>query len=145
MRSIDDIFKRLSRSPFRCRFSLSPREQRYFLERGMAQILEHAAEFIDKRLVPANPTNDGKQTPMRGHPVFVAQHATATCCRSCLADWHDIPEGCTMGPAQRAHVLAVLERWLATSVDPLDPPERYDVGRNHPQPPTDWIDRPGRY
>ncbi|WP_251023391.1 DUF4186 family protein [Streptomyces sp. ISL-10] len=26
-------------------------------------------------------------------PVFVAQHATATCCRTCLERWHVVPAG----------------------------------------------------
>lgn len=41
-------------------------------------------------MAPKNIDNDGKQTPMRGHPVFIAQHATATCCRECLKKWHNI-------------------------------------------------------
>lgn len=30
---------------------------------------------------------------MRGHPVFIAQHATATCCRGCIQKWHGIKKG----------------------------------------------------
>jgi Domain of unknown function (DUF4186) len=60
---------------------------------GMEVIREHAGELLGKRLAPAEPRNDGKQTPYRGHPVFVAQHATATCCRTCLERWHGIPKG----------------------------------------------------
>ncbi|MGV9305492.1 DUF4186 family protein [Nonomuraea sp. NPDC003727] len=52
-----------------------------------------SCDLIARRLVPAEPYKDGEQTPCRGHPVFVAQHATATCCRTCLHRWHDIPRG----------------------------------------------------
>ncbi|MCE9548361.1 MAG: DUF4186 domain-containing protein [Planctomycetia bacterium] len=62
---------------------------------------------------PANPENDGKQTPMKGHPVFVAQHATATCCRGCLKKWHGIEKGQEMSEAEIDHVLRAIEQWLA--------------------------------
>jgi predicted Fe-S protein YdhL (DUF1289 family) len=65
--------------------------------------------------------NDGKQTPFRGHPVFVAQHATATCCRGCLAKWHGIPRGRPLEEGEKAHILAVLERWLKAQERPRDP------------------------
>lgn len=74
--------------------------------------MRHASDFIDKRLSPAEPPNDGKQTPMRGHPVFVAQHATATCCRTCLQKWHHIAKGSELTPGQKAYVLSVIEKWL---------------------------------
>ncbi len=113
MRELDEIFERLPRSSFRSRFSLGPKERAYLAAKGMETVLLHAGDFIDKRLAPAQPANDGKQTPMRGHPVFVAQHATATCCRSCLAKWHAIPAGRELSGEEKAHVAATLERWLA--------------------------------
>lgn len=85
MRPLDDVFARLPGSPFRGRFRLGAKERDYLAAKGMATVLEHASDFIASRLAPAAPRTDGKQTPMRGHPVFIAQHATATCCRSCLA------------------------------------------------------------
>jgi predicted Fe-S protein YdhL (DUF1289 family) len=78
----------------------------------METVLRHADEMIAARLAPAEPQNDGKQTPMRGHPVFVAQHATATCCRGCLAKWHRIPKGRKLADSEHAHVVAVIERWI---------------------------------
>ena len=112
MRPIDDIFARLPHSAFRSRFRLQPRECSYLEGRGLATVLTHARDFIEQRLAPPEPKNDGRQTPMRGHPVFVAQHATATCCRSCLAKWHDIPERRVLTERQIVHILAVIERWL---------------------------------
>ena len=50
----------------------------------------HAADFVRNRLAPANPVNDGKQTPMHGHPVFKAMHATACCCRGCMLKWYKV-------------------------------------------------------
>jgi hypothetical protein len=75
-------------------------------------VLANASELVSKRLAAANPRNDGKQTPFKGHPVFIAQHATATCCRGCLAKWHGIRKGEALRPVELAHVMAVIERWL---------------------------------
>lgn len=86
----EDIFTRLSKSKFRSSFHLSKRDFDYVKSKGIDKIRSHAIDFITKRLAPMNPINDGKQTPMYGHPVFVAQHATATCCRTCLYKWHKI-------------------------------------------------------
>jgi len=93
MKDMDLVFAELAKSPFRRRFRLGAQERAYLEQKGLRTVLEHARDFIDRRLAPANPANDGKQTPFRGHPVFVAQNATATCCRSCLAKWHGIPRG----------------------------------------------------
>jgi predicted Fe-S protein YdhL (DUF1289 family) len=109
---LDALFQALGRSTFRRRFRLRGAELAYLRGKGMDTVLRHADEMIATRLAPAEPPNDGKQTPMRGHPVFVAQHATATCCRGCLAKWHRIPKGRELADSERAHVVAVIERWI---------------------------------
>jgi predicted Fe-S protein YdhL (DUF1289 family) len=116
VRQIDAVFRALQQSAFRRRFYLKPPERTYLEQKGIDEILRHARDFIDKRLAPLNPPNDGKQTPFRGHPVFVAQHATATCCRGCLAKWHDIDAGHALTEEETQHVIAVLERWLRAEI-----------------------------
>lgn len=113
MRDPDEVFAELARSDFRRRFRLRGKELEYLRGKGLPVILRHAADFIEKRLAPAEPPNDGRQTPMRNHPAFVAQHATATCCRGCLQKWHRIPKGRPLGEEEKRYVLSVLERWLA--------------------------------
>jgi hypothetical protein len=113
VRPLDEVFARLPHSAFRSRFRLGDGERRYLAAKGLPTILSHAADFIEQRLAPARPANDGKQTPMRGHPVFIAQHATATCCRSCLAKWHRIPAGRPLNAQEKAQVTAAIERWLS--------------------------------
>src|SRR2546429_8692278 len=93
MRELNELFTALSNSPFRRKFQLRRRELDYLRDKGLEMVMEHAADFIRQRLAPAHPPNDGKQTPMRNHPVFIAQHATATCCRGCLEKWHRIKQG----------------------------------------------------
>jgi len=116
VRDLDDLFAALGRSRFRARQRLGPKEREYLRERGLATVMEHAAQFVARRLAPANPARDGKQTPMHGHPAFIAQHATATCCRGCLSKWHHIAPGHVLTPAEVDHVLAALRRWLEQRV-----------------------------
>jgi predicted Fe-S protein YdhL (DUF1289 family) len=116
MKNLDDLFERLQRSSFRQRFRLQGPEREYLDRKGLNTVMVHAADFVDKRLVPAFPANDGKQTPMRKHPVFVAQHATATCCRGCLEKWHAIAKGRELSADEQHYVLDVLRRWLESQI-----------------------------
>lgn len=107
-----DIFERLAKSIFRSRFKLKEKEKQYIKEKGIDKIRSHAEDFISKRLAPADIPNDGKQTPMRGHPVFIAQHATATCCRGCLEKWHKIPKGKILTQAEQRYVVDIIMEWI---------------------------------
>ena len=121
MRDLDDLFLAMKKSRFRSRFRLSINEQRYLQEKTLPLILQHAQEFLLERIAPERPKNDGKQTPMRGHPVFVAQHATATCCRRCLNRWHFIAQGTALNDEQIDYIVAILERWLvAQNMNPME-------------------------
>lgn len=110
--AIDERIDRIGRFPFRARFHLRAREVAYARERGPEAITAHARDFVAHRLASAEPRNDGKQTPWGGHPVFRAQHATATCCRGCLAKNHDISKGRALDEDQQAYVVAVIMRWI---------------------------------
>lgn len=121
MRDLKELFEALKRSEFRSRFRLGGREAAYLRQKGMDTILAHAKDFIEQRLAPAEPANDGKQTPMRNHPVFVAQHATATCCRGCLEKWHGIPKGHALSDREIEYVAAVIQRWLQGRQDDSQP------------------------
>lgn len=90
---LEPLFARLGESKFRRRLKLGKNERQYLEEKGWAVIERHVYDFVRQRPGPAEPDNDGKQTPMRNHPVFIAQHATGTCCRKCLEKWHRIEKG----------------------------------------------------
>ena len=111
-----DLFDRIAHSEFRSSFHLRAADRQYIRERGPEVIRQHAADLIAKRLAPAEPKNDGKQTPMRGapkgHPVFLGQHATATCCRGCLEKWHGIPKGRPLTQAEQDYIVDVLMQWI---------------------------------
>jgi hypothetical protein len=112
MRELDDLFSALAKSAFRRRFRLGPAERHYLDEKGLEAVAHHAREFILDRLAPSDPKNDGRQTPMRGHPVFIAQHATGTCCRSCLAKWHGLVQGKPLNDDEIDYVVRVLTAWI---------------------------------
>ena len=109
----DALFAGLRRSEFRSRFQLTDKDRAYIREKGMDTMRRHAQDFVEKRLAPENPPNDGKQTPMKGHPVFLAQHAAACCCRSCLEKWHHIPAGKALTQQEQSYIVDVLMDWLS--------------------------------
>jgi hypothetical protein len=109
---LDERIERIGRQPFRARFHLRGRDRATAILRGPSRLRVDARNLIEQRIAPAFPRNDGKQTPYRGHPVFVAQHATATCCRSCLARNHGIEPGRDLTPEQLDYVVDVIMRWI---------------------------------
>ncbi len=106
----------LSKSKFRSSFSLKKKDREYALDKGIALLEEHAFALIEKRLGSSSINNDGKQTPMRGHPVFVAQHATATCCRGCLEKWHHIGKGKDLEEREIKFIVALIIQWIKKDI-----------------------------
>ncbi len=107
-----DIFDRLAKSDFRSKFKLKQKDLDYINQKGLEIIERHAHDFISKRLAPANIPNDGKQTPMKEHPVFIAQYATACCCRGCLEKWHKIPKSIELTKSQQDYVVNIIMEWI---------------------------------
>ncbi len=106
------LFERLAQSAFRSRFRLSQKDRDYIRAKGLDTIRQHARDFVAKRLAPAVIPNDGKQTPMRGHPVFLAQHATGCCCRGCFSKGHHVPAGRPLTAEEQDYAVAVLMAWI---------------------------------
>lgn len=111
------LFERLGNSKFRSSFHLKQADKEYVRGKGMEMIRQHARDFIAKREAPAVIPNDGKQTPMRGHPVFIAQHATATCCRECIRKWHKMQPGRELSQIQQEYLVAVIMTWIEKEMD----------------------------
>ena len=102
----------LGKSAFRSKFRLTRKDRDYIASKGLNIIEDHALQFINSRIAPDFPKNDGKQTPMRGHPVFIAQHATATCCRGCIQRWHGIKKGNALNEKEIQFILALIMAWI---------------------------------
>ena len=117
--SLQNLFERLARSRFRSSFHLKEKDKEYVRKKGMDVIRSHARDFVKNRLAPAYIPNDGKQTPMRGHPIFLAQHATGCCCRGCLYKWHHIKPGTELTKEQQEYVVDVLMEWVRREMDGL--------------------------
>ena len=112
MQTIEEALYKLQKSDFRRKFHLKETDKTYVREKGMDTIRLHAEELIRKRLSPADIPNDGKQTPMRGHPVFIAQHACACCCRGCLEKWYRIRKNTELTPTQQKKIVNLLMAWI---------------------------------
>ena len=102
----------LKKSRFRSSFHLNEKDKAYVKEKGMAKIEEHARVFVKERLADANPKNDGKQTPMKGHPVFKAMHACAMCCRGCMHKWYRVPLGVPLTEEDQDRIVKMLMYWI---------------------------------
>lgn len=112
MQTVDEALAKLQKSKFRSGFHLDEKNVRYIDEKGLDVIRSHAADFVAKRLAPVEIPNDGKQTPMRGHPVFVAQHACACCCRGCLNKWYRVPQGRALTESEQLRIVNLLMAWI---------------------------------
>lgn len=110
------VLDRLAESSFRRRKRLLGTELEQLRAKGIEEIGMHARRLVGERLGPSQPVNDGRQTPYRGHPVFIAQHATATCCRSCLEIWHRIPKGRPLNQPECDYVARLIEAWLRREI-----------------------------
>lgn len=111
-----ELFERLSKSEFRNKFKLDHKDLEYIETKGLKTIEFHAREFILKRISPAYIKNDGKQTPFSSHPVFKAQHASATCCRKCLKKWHNFDEHVELDLQQQEYIVKVIMHWIRMQV-----------------------------
>lgn len=116
MKQIDTILEQLSHSTFRSRFHLTEKDDLYIKEKGLPVIEQHAREFIQKRIAPEVLPNDGKQTPMKGHPVFIAQHATATCCRNCIQKWNQIPRNRALTKTEQDCLVRLIMTWIQREI-----------------------------
>lgn len=109
---MEEILNRLSKSKFRSSFKLSIKDKTYIKEKGLDTIKRHAYDFINNRIAKYPILNDGKQTPTKGHPVFIAEHATATCCRGCLYKWHKIPSNRELTNKEIDYIVELIMLWI---------------------------------
>ena len=112
MQTIDQALDKLEKSKFRSSFYLTKKEREYLDEKGIGVMKSHAEDFVRQKLAPANPINDGKQTPMHGHPVFKGMHATACCCRECLYKWYKVPKGRELTETEISKIVNLIIAWV---------------------------------
>lgn len=109
---INERLKSLQKSKFRSHFYLKEKELHIIDEKGFEKIKEHAYDIIKKNIACYNERLDGKQTPMKNHPVFIAEHATATCCRGCIERWHHIPKTKELNDNEINFIVELIMAWI---------------------------------
>jgi len=114
---INQSLNSLKKSSFRSKFKLAQKDRDYIAAKGLETISEHAFQFINTRVAPDFPKNDGKQTSMRGHPVFIAQQAIAICCRGCIQKWHGLKKGRALNVGEVNFVVALIMGWIERQLD----------------------------
>lgn len=114
---IDYILQKLNTSKFRSSFRLKQKDFDYINQKGLQVIEQHCRDFIDNRLANIQMFKDGKQTPMRGHPVFIAQHATASCCRQCLYKWHKIEPTHILIKPEKEFIFNLIMTWIKNEMN----------------------------
>lgn len=134
-RDLSDVrhtFKALRNETIRHHFfhrGIDDGAMRHALRKGRTLLKEAARSRLEKYLAPKEPARDGRQTPLEGNTIFYAQHATATCCRTCLEYWHDIPKGRALSGEELDYCVALVEMFLDLRLpklgdDPLKVPAR---------------------
>lgn len=115
-----NILSKLSKSKFRSSFHLNNKMKEYVHEKGMDKIRQDGIELLTKRLAPKEIPNDGKQTPMRQvHPIFIAQHACACCCRGCLEKWYHISKNKELTKDEIDLIVDILMEWIKREIEQI--------------------------
>ena len=117
-KEIEELLVNLNKTKFRGSFHLNRKMKEYVEDKGYAKIESDAYDLITKRIAPAVIANDGKQTPMKQvHPVFIAQHATGTCCRGCLERIHHIEKGRELNAEEKDYIVKVIMMWIKNEME----------------------------
>ncbi len=124
---IENTLALLKKSKFRASFHLKQKDIDYIKEKGWETIKAHSLDFISKRLAPSFIPNDGKQTPTKGHPVFLAQHACACCCRGCLYKWHKIKPNIQLSNNEINDIVHLLLAWMQKEFDLFETNKRTET------------------
>ena len=117
MQTKEQAYEKLKKSKFRSSFHLSEADVAYIEEKGLETIRKHAKDFVNKKIAAAYPDNDGKQTPMRGHPIFKAMHGSAFCCRGCMNKWYKVPLGAPLSAEQQEKIVNFLMYWVKRKLE----------------------------
>jgi hypothetical protein len=115
---------------------------RHAQRKGRIALKEAARDRLGKYLAVAEPSRDGRQTPLEGSAIYYAQHATATCCRTCLEYWHDIPKGRPLTAGEFDYCATLIDLFLDEKLpcladEPIKVPHRtrglpLEPRRRHP-------------
>jgi hypothetical protein len=111
------VFEMLQIEMIRHHFFHLRMEQRainYARRKGKKGLAEAVLKLIRNSVGDAEPFRDGRQTPKGGaNPIHYAQHATASCCRRCIEEWHAIPMGRALTEEEIRYLTELAVRYLS--------------------------------
>ena len=115
-KKIQLIKNKLSKNKDLSQFKLGDAEIEYVTSRGIEILRLHATDFIQKRIAPADPKNDGHQTPAKGHPVFIAQHACGCHDRDAVEKFFSFKKGKKLNEGEVTLIVNVIIDWIEEQV-----------------------------
>ncbi len=115
LEDVDHTFTELRQELIRHHFwhlEFDERARNHALRKGRSTLFLAASRRIEMSVGAESPRNDGRQTPFDGNVLYYAQHATASCCRTCIAYWHDIPKGRALTTEEREYLAGLVVRYI---------------------------------
>ena len=109
---------------------IDDRARIYALRKGRVALYAAVVKRLASSVAPEIPFRDGTQTPMTGNVIFYAQHATASCCRTCIEYWHGIPKGRPLTAEELSYLTDLATMFIAERLPDL-PDEPTKVPRQH--------------
>lgn len=91
----------------------------YGTRKGRIALLNGTTRFVRKHVGPPKDAFDGRRvpwpdkTPEKMNPYYYAQHATATCCRSCIETWYGIIPEESLSDQALAFFTALINEFIA--------------------------------
>lgn len=126
--NVDFTFNELQKEFIRHHFwhvNIDEKAQLHAKRKGKLELLVATENRVRKYVGPAEPNYDGRQTPFSGNIIFYAQHATATCCRKCIEEWHGIPRGIELTDEQIKYFSELIMKYINKRLPELkDFPEK---------------------
>ena len=125
-RDVDDqqyLLDALERELIRHHFWHLPFDQKaldHASRKGRRQLYNGVKQRLRTSVGKAVPFRDGTQTPMSGNVLYYAQHATATCCRTCINYWHGLPRGRPLTESELDYLESLITRFLDDRLPALD-------------------------
>ncbi|WP_220669707.1 DUF4186 family protein [Paraburkholderia fungorum] len=87
--------------------------------KGRTALIASVRRRVETSVGRATPYRDGQQTPMEGNVLYYAQHATASCCRTCIEYWHGIPKGRELTHDEIGYLTALIIQFLNRRIPDL--------------------------
>ena len=115
-KKIEEVFSKLNKTGRISNFSLGDAEIEYVSSRGIEILRLHATDFIQKRIAPKEPKNDGYQTPAKGHPVFLAQHACGCNDIDSVEQFFGFKKGSLLKEKEVNLIVDVIVSWLEDQI-----------------------------